>query len=199
MGNFEEAESKKAIAITVMAENFGKELSPALASLWLDLLAPYDVVRVQSAVRAVIEGYEYKTLPPFAVLKRELDNLAGTSEQALLLQAESEWALLQTAISHRGIYSPPDNLHPTTAHVLSVMGGWTAACQWETRSLDFKRKDFVDLWTQANGKVEVLALGAAGVQRAIAQTRGGLVRAGMALSGGLKALSETGKQGVLES
>ncbi len=196
---FEEAESKKAIAITVMAENFGKELSPALASLWLDLLAPYDAVHVQAAVRAVIEGYEYKTLPPFAVLKRELDNLAGTSEQALLLQAESEWALLQTAISQRGIYSPPENLHPTTAHVLSVMGGWQAACAWETRSLDFKRRDFIDLWTQADGKADVLALGAAGVQRAIAQTRGVFVRVGMALPGGLKALSAIGKQGVLES
>ena len=190
MGSFEESESKKAIAIAVMAENFGKELSPALASLWLDLLAPYDAVHVQAAVRAVIEGYEYKTLPPFAVLKRELDNLAGTSEQAVDLQAEAEWALLQTAISRNGVYSPPDNLHPTTAHVLRVMGGWAAVCQWETRHLDFKRRDFCELWAQADGKADVLAMGAEATRAAITQGTGP-VRVAAALEG-MKALSAAG-------
>lgn len=190
MGSFEESESKKAIAIAVMAENFGKELSPALASLWLDLLAPYDAVHVQAAVRAVIEGYEYKSLPPFAVLKRELDNLAGTSEQAVALQAEAEWALLQNAISRNGAYSPPDNLHPTTAHVLRVMGGWAAACQWETRYLDFKRRDFCELWAQVDGKTDVLDMGAEATRAAITQGTGP-VRVAAALEG-MKALNAGG-------
>ena len=186
MGNFEEAESKKAIAITVMAENFGKELSPALASLWLDLLAPYDAAHVQAAVRAVIEGYEYKTLPPFAVLKRELDNLAGASEQAVALQAEAEWVLLQENVSRLGIYKQPD-MHPTTAHVVRVMGGWEAVCHWETRSLDFKHKDFCEFWKQAHGKTKFLAMGAGATRAAIArETRP--VRVGATLEG-MKALN----------
>jgi len=199
MNQYDATEGQKALAITVLAENFGKELSPALASLWLDLLAPYDAAHVQAAVRAVIEGYEYKTLPPFAVLKHELDNLSGTSEQAMALQAEAEWVLLRENIARLGIYKQP-HMHPTTAHVVRVMGGWEAVCHWETRSLDFKHKDFCELWTQAHGKTDALALGAEEVQRAIAQTHGGFVRVGAALPNGLlKALSETGKQGALVS
>lgn len=198
MDGFEESESKKAIAITVMAENFGRELSPALASMWLDLLAPYDATLVQAAVRAVIESYEYKTLPPFAVLKRELDDLAGTSKRAVALQAEAEWTLLQENVSRFGIYKQPD-MHPTTTHVVRVMGGWKAVCHWEARNLDFKHREFVELWTQADGKADVLAMGAVGVQQAITQTRGGFMRVGAALPNGLKALSETGKQGALVS
>lgn len=187
MSGFEEAESKKAIAITVLAENFGKELSPALASLWLDLLAPYESAHVQAAVRAVIEGYEFKTLPPFAVLKRELDNLAGTSEQAVTLQAAAEWTRLQEAVSRCGSYALPADMHPTTAHVVRVMGGWAAVCAWETRSLDFKRRDFIDLWTQADGKTDVLALGAKATRAAITQGAGP-VRAASALES-MKALN----------
>ncbi|MDE7064196.1 MAG: hypothetical protein K2O70_01840 [Desulfovibrionaceae bacterium] len=199
MSAYDATEGQKALAITILAENFGKELPPALANIWLDLLAPYPANQVKAAVRAVIERYEYKTLPPFAVLKHELDNLAGTSEQAVALQAEAEWVLLRENIARLGIYRQPD-MHPTTAHVVRVMGGWEAVCHWETRSLDFKHKDFCELWTQAHGKADVLALGAAEVQKAIAQTRGGFVRVGAALPNGLlKALSETGKQGALVS
>ena len=83
-------------------------------------------------------------------------------------------------------------MHPTTAHVVRVMGGWRAVCAWETRYLDLKRREFCELWTQADGKADVLAMGAVGVQRAIAQSCGGFVRVGT-LPGGLRALGESRK------
>lgn len=188
------AEAEKAIAINALAENFGKEFSPTLLGLWLDLLASYPVAMVWAAVKTVIEQYEFKTLPPFAVLKKSLDDLAGTSERAVALRAEAEWALLQENISRLGVYGQPVDMYPTTAHVLHVMGGWRAVCAWETRYLDLKRREFVELWTQADGKADVLAMGAVGVQQAITQTRGGFVRVGMVMPGELMSLGENRKQ-----
>lgn len=187
-------QERKAMAISGIAENFGKEFSPALLQMWLRLLTPYTPEQVEAGAVRVIETYAFKTMPPYAVLREAIEENAGLGRHAAELQAVAEWGKLQSDIPRCGSYTPPQDMHPTTAHVLRVMGGWQTACSWELRTLDFKRKEFVELWIQADGKADVLAMGAAEVQRAIAQTRGGFVHVGRALSGGLKALGETGKQ-----
>lgn len=164
---FDAEETQKSMAINALAENFGKEFSPELLGLWLDLLAPYPVGQVQQAVKNVIERYEFKTLPPFAVLKNALDDLTGTSEKALGLQALAEWGILNEAIGTFGYYSKPE-LHQTTEHVLRLLGGWADACQWNMKELDFKRRDFIRLWVDSHGRVEQMQLGARGVVQALA-------------------------------
>ena len=165
---FDADEAQKSIAINALAENFGKDFSPQLLSMWLDLLAPYSVYHVQQAVYAVIERYEYKTLPPFAVLKSALDDISGVSEKALELQAIAEWGVLCEAMSKYGYYNKP-KLHQTTEHVLRIMGGWDESCQWTSREIDFKRRDFIRLWVDSHGRVEQMQLGANGVLAALAQ------------------------------
>ncbi len=83
-------EQRKVGALTALAENFGKELSGPLLNMWLDLLAGYQADQVLKAVRLVIERYEFKTMPPFAVLKSALGDIAGTSTKSLELQAMAE-------------------------------------------------------------------------------------------------------------
>ena len=163
---YDQSEAQKALAINAMAENFGKEFSPELLNMWLDLLAPYPVGQVQAAVKAVIERYEFKTLPPFAVLKSALDDFSGTSEKALELQAIAEWGVLNEAIGKYGYYNKPE-LHPTTEHALRLLGGWEDACQWNMKELDFKRRDFIRLWVDSHGRVEQMQLGAGGVLQAL--------------------------------
>ena len=160
-------DTKKSMAINALGENFGKEFSPALLELWLDMLAPYSSGQVQQAVKTVIERYEFKTLPPFAVLKKALDDLAGTGEKALELQALAEWGVLQRAIAQYGSYSKPP-LHPTTEHVVRLLGGWDAACQWTVRDVDFRRKDFIRLWADCSGKEEFIQIGADAVLEMLA-------------------------------
>lgn len=164
---FDADEAQKSMAINALAENFGKEFSPELLSLWLDLLAPYQVGQVQHAVKNVIEQYEFKTLPPFAVLKAALDDIMGTSEKSIGLQALAEWGCLNEAIRTFGYYNKPE-LHPTTEHVLRMLGGWAEACQWALTALDFKRRDFLRLWVDSHGLVEHMHLGAGGVLQALA-------------------------------
>lgn len=160
-------EARKIMALTALAENYGKEFSDALLNAWLDLLAEYPSEQVESAVKAVIKSYEYKTLPPFAVIQRELDRMDGTSKESLELQALAEWSVLQDEIIACGWYSRPQ-LHPTTAYVVRLMGGWQAVCEWETKYIDVKHKDFIAHWAAAHGRVDKMMLGAAGAAKALA-------------------------------
>lgn len=165
-------ESKKANALRALAENFGgrQQMSADLVDIWLELLSPYSAEHVSAAVRVVIAEYEYKTIPPFAVLKRALDDLTGDSEKAMGLQAAAEWQALMEAVPRVGSYRTPD-LHPTTAFVVRAMGGWGQVCAWEMSALDFKRRDFLQRWKDAHGKTDLMALGADGAKLALAQAK----------------------------
>lgn len=185
---------RKTKAIGGIAENYDAAFTPDLLKIWLRLLRPYPPEIVEAAAVRVIETYAYKTMPPYAVLREAIEEVAGHGPKSTELKAAAEWRRLQEDVARCGSYAPPEGMHPTTAHVVGVMGGWRAVCMWETRYLDLKRREFVDLWTQADGKVDVLAMGAAEIQRAIAQTRGGFVRVGMALPGELMALDENRKR-----
>lgn len=157
----------KVMALLAMAANFGKEMPECLLAIWLDLLQPYPEAMVNAAVRQVIQTYAYKTLPPFAILKRELDKLAGViePEKVLPMQAAAEWAKLIEAIARYGSYHKP-SFHPTTELVLRTMGGWSAVCLWEEAKLEWKRKEFIEAWQLAHGYIDLMEQGAEAIEAA---------------------------------
>lgn len=155
---------RKTAAISGMAENFGKSMSFSLLQIWLKLLAPYPAELVEMAVFRLICEYEYKTLPPFAVLRKYLE--PERPEPNLKLMAEAEWRNLLEAIGKYGIYKgPPDDLHPTTACVLRLLGGWNTACMWPEKTLDFKRKDFICAWQDVHGREVAMLSGAKALEQ----------------------------------
>ena len=160
--NINQERQEKAAALQGLAANFGKNLDTNLLKLWLRLLEPYTVEAVNEAVQRVIENYDFKTLPPFAVLKKHLDG-GRTQEQTLSMKAEAEWDLLLDNVRRFGWTREPD-MHPTTAHVLRAMGGWQTACSWENSSLEWKHKDFVQRWQQADGNLELMQGGALAIE-----------------------------------
>lgn len=182
------SQERKALAISGMAENFGKELSPVLLRMWLKLLEGCSPEQVEAGAMHVIGTYQFKTMPPFAVLREAIESITGGGQKGLELQAGAEWNWVLDQVAKGVIYREPDQAHPTTDYVVRVMGGWSAIAAWETRNIDFKRHEFVELWVQADGKVGVLGMGAAGVRQAIEQAGGSFTRIGMALSGTMKAL-----------
>lgn len=156
----------KSMALMAMAENFGKEMSETQIKLWLTLLVKYSTEQVQAGVLRVIEVYPYKHIPPFAVLRQAIDATDGADETALDMQAKAEWVQLLDAVGIYGRYGSPV-LHPTTACVMYMMGGWDSICSWPVSSYDFKRKDFIDLWKNTHGKETAFGLGAAAVLGAL--------------------------------
>lgn len=157
----------KVASIMALCANYGSVMEDNLLDIWLDLLSEYSALQVKKGVAEVIKTYKYKTRPPYAVLRDAIDRVSGIEridpETSLKMQAEAEWDDLLENISRYGRYKEPE-LDRTTAYVLRGMGGWDAACDWESSRLDWKHKEFVDKWKMAYGHVEFMELGASGIQ-----------------------------------
>ena len=160
----EQDKKRKLAALYALALNYGKEFPRPLAQLWMRLLEPYSAEQVEEGVSLVVSEYEFKTLPPFAVLRKAMDRASGImpEEQLLNMQAEAEWNALLDALTSCSRYHPPA-LHATTAYVLRSMGGWYAACDWQTDKLEWRHKDFIEAWKLAHGNTHAMELGARGV------------------------------------
>ena len=153
-------------AILQMVANFNSEMPDYLLEKWLQLLAPYPVQAVLAAIDDILLTYKFKTMPPLAEVVERIDGGQKGREQTLAMKAEAEWDLLLDNIGRFGWMREPD-MHPTTAHVLRAMGGWQAACSWEKSKLEWKHKDFVERWQQADGNLELMQGGALAIEARI--------------------------------
>ena len=87
-----DAEEKMRL-IRMLASNYSAELDEDTATLWLVLMSAYSVEDCRSAVLSVVRGCGFESvrfgsLPPFALIQRELDARTGTvrGERNLALQ-----------------------------------------------------------------------------------------------------------------
>jgi hypothetical protein len=152
----------KIAAIDLIAANFGQTMNASLKVAWLELLAEFSANQVKQAALLTIERYDYKTMPPFAVLRKNLDEVTGqrtqSAEDERASQADAEWTRLLAAIQRFGGYREAEALremHPSTTFALRGMGGWGAACQWKTDDLGHHRRTFVMLWKNPESQPKV--------------------------------------------
>lgn len=163
--NADNDRNRKIAILYGLAGNYSANLGQDTLKLWLFLLAPYTHEQVQSAALAVIKKYgskdvPYKSMPPFALMQKELDRLAGSAnaEDTLHLKAQAEWHKLLENIETYGSYREPP-MNRTTAYCVRSFGGWEQVCRWDMKTLHYREKDFIDLWESAHGKEDVLTLG----------------------------------------
>ncbi|OUO51635.1 hypothetical protein B5F76_09125 [Desulfovibrio sp. An276] len=148
-------------ALIAMAMNFNAKMPDPLMQMWLEMLSEYPAKEVLQAIKRMIRKYQFKTLPPFAVLQEEIDG-DKSKQDMLKTMAEAEWGNLLEAIRSNGVRNEP-LLSETTEYVLRTMGGWRTACGWTEQDLTWRHKDFLDLWTSSHGKTEVMRRGAKAV------------------------------------
>lgn len=153
-------------ALNIMAMNFNSSFQPPLMNYWLKKLSVYPAEVVLQAIDRLIDNYQFKTLPPYALLKEQIEGSDKSKQDMLKTMAEAEWGNLLEAIRTNGVRNEP-LLSETTEYVLRTMGGWRTACGWTEADLTWRHRDFIDLWTSSHGKTEVMRRGA----KAVAQYR----------------------------
>ncbi len=156
---------RKMSALAALAESYEKTLSKTLMKMWLKLLDPYTDEQVEAGVMKVIETYSFKTLPPFAVLKKAIEEVSGIvpEEDRTLMAAKAEWNKVREQIREVGRYRTPHGLHETTQYVLRLMGGWSAACDWYSDEMHWREKEFTEHWCMAHGNIPLMLEGASAV------------------------------------
>lgn len=159
-------------ALNALAMNFNSEIKPELFAIWLAKLSEFPANVVLMAVSNVMDTYEFKTLPPYAILRNEVLKLMGRVEKPedKTAKAQAEWDILVRKIERIGSYGEPGELHETTDYVLRAMGGWSVLCSSLTQAnMPFMAKDFVTRWVQADGKVEAMEGGALALEELTAR------------------------------
>ena len=153
-----------------LAGNYAASLAPETAKMWLFLLREYSVAQVQEAALMVIrrhgsETVPYRTMPPFALMQKELDALTGTVRGAenVRLAARAEWGRLLELVRQYGSWREPE-MNKTTAYCVRSMGGWEQVCRWKMDELTWRERDFVQLWEQSHDREEFLTLGCEAVK-----------------------------------
>ncbi len=162
-------EEGKLSAISGLAGNYSAALQPETAKMWLYLLRGYSAEQVQEAALAVIrehgpESVPYRAMPPFSLMQKALDRICGSAcgAERESLMAEAEWGRVLRCVRETGSWRTPD-LPPATRFVLRQMGGWQCACAWREQDLPWRRREFMDLWKLAAGRVDALEQGAEAV------------------------------------
>lgn len=155
---------RKLAALTGMALNYGKELPAELGKMWLRLLERHPADVVEAAILKVVTEYEYKTLPPFAVLNKALRQVTGElePEQAREVAAAAEWERVVDAARKCGRYNKP-RFSETTERAIRLMGGWDAICNMETSKLEWKQKEFVEHWERFAEHADTMSLPASDI------------------------------------
>ncbi len=178
-------EARKAAAVYALSVNFGKELPAELGSIWFKLLRDFTPEQVERGVQRVIETYEYRQLPPFAVLRKAIMESSNIPEpvdpeRRRVLEAEAEWNLVRRKVREVGSYGHP-RFCPATQAVVRAMGGWGQICSWRLDELNWHRKDFIEQWVRRDEAGPAMELGAIGVRREMAARK-----AGLAVEGGAR-------------
>ena len=162
---------EKLAVLNGLAGNYAATLAPETAKMWLFLLKDYSVQQTQAAALAMIRKYgteavPYRTMPPFALMQKELDAMTGTvrGEENVKLQARAEWGKLLSDVETFGAYHEPE-MNRTTAYCVRVLGGWGQVCRRKMEELPFRERDFLQIWEQSHGKEEFLAIGSDAVKR----------------------------------
>ncbi len=148
-------------ALQAMAQNFNSKVPDTLLQMWLSLLKPYRVEEIETGVKRVILEYEYKTLPPFAVLRQAIEKSLSTyvDDSTLQAMAEAEWAALREQVRRIGVYRTPRLDNVTTACVVDLMGGWETMCNMTVGELPYRRRDFIELWLNSREKEAAMLTG----------------------------------------
>lgn len=110
------------LAVTLLAENFSANVSPALVALWFRELSPHALEDVLCAFRGVVRQRRYTKMPTLADV---LDQLGGNVEDRAQIAA----ARVLEAVRHHGAYRSVAFDDPVIhAVIVQVYGGWVRLC-----------------------------------------------------------------------
>lgn len=128
--------SRFAACLLAASELYGKPIGEAVASVWWDALARFDIAAVESAFRRHFANPDSgQFLPKPADIVRLIE---GTTVDV----AQVAWSKVDKAIRTVGPYASVTFDDPITMRVLQDMGGWVALSQKTEDDWPFVANEF---------------------------------------------------------
>lgn len=162
---------RKTRALATLFDCLGRKISDLAMSGWLASLDDVPAKMVEAGVVSWLKT-QTNSFPNPALFRQYLQLKKGkkpqpSPEKALETRAEAEWGIVLKAMSDVGSYGSP-KFCPQTERTVELMGGWPHLCATVTQSnMDFKRRDFIKLWQDAEDISEAMGLTAGAETKAI--------------------------------
>ena len=144
--------------MTMISINYNEEVGNAKLRLWWTLFNQYPIETFEQAVHAHIVCPDSGMFPPKpANITKMIQGTTKQNEQNIESEAELAWISVFNAIRGCGSYGSPSFKNPKIGPILSSMTDWFNLCQCSMKELDWKKKEFISLYsTVSNTELEKL-------------------------------------------
>jgi hypothetical protein len=122
--------------LQIVAEQYGRTLSPSMLKLYWVGLEHFDLQAVRKGLNAHVRNPDVgQFMPKIADIVRSIE---GTNADAALLA----WAKVEQAVKSAGAYDTVAFDDPIIHAVLADMGGWIEICGTTEKDWDFRGNEF---------------------------------------------------------
>lgn len=121
-----------------MGELFGKDLSPSILSLYLDILDRYSLEDVTRGLNKCSLTLKYFPKP-----SEIISAIEGNPEELAL----AAWTSVENAVRSVGRYGKVSFEDGRIYRIVRSMGGWEHVCSWKESDLDYRRQEFMKLYS----------------------------------------------------
>ena len=136
---------KFTFAMAGLEENFDSECSNAKVKLYFTMLSDISVEQVESAIQNILRESVYSKFPTIGAIRQAA--LGSTDERAVLA-----WRKVFRAVQCVGQYRSIHFDEPVIHSVIQLMGGWENLCLMEQKEVQWKEKEFTNLYKSLQGK-----------------------------------------------
>ena len=144
--------------MTMISINYNEEINVPKLKLWWSVFNPYPIETFEKAVYQHISCPDAGMFSPKpANITKMIQGTTKQNEQNIESEAELAWTSVFNAIRGCGSYGSPSFKNPKIGPILSSMTDWFNLCQCSMKELDWKKKEFISLYsTVSNTELERL-------------------------------------------
>jgi len=128
-----------ALLTTALGENCGKEPSKEKIELFFRYLSDFSIEQVKKAVDYILGNEEYSVFPTIAKIRHAIEGTC--SDRALIA-----WKQVVKAMEDIGVYESIKFSDTVIHSCIETMGGWQRLCATELDDLQWREKEFLQLY-----------------------------------------------------
>lgn len=160
--DYEKDRKEFTVIMGTLAEIYEKTSTPAKTRIYFDALAAYSIDEVKRAVNSHVSDPKHGTFMP---KPGDLIRHLKADEPNVEDKAELAWMQVINAISSVGSYGTLNLEDKQALAAVKNMGSWVGLCQTRESELQWKKKEFIDLYkTFENTPLEMLPSNLPGIE-----------------------------------
>ena len=142
-----------------VGELYNKEFTKPLLRIYFGALKDLTIEQIEQGLNGHVNSLDKSGsfLPKPADIRQALFGTTQQNKQGIEEEAALAWTSVFNAIKGCGSYGSPSFKNPKIGPILSSMTDWFNLCQCSMKELDWKKKEFVSLYsTVSNTELEKL-------------------------------------------